>query len=88
MAIVEVKTTSISKYYQDCLYEAKGKLEDYFTKGEWKHLRRAKFGIPVVICLEDLDKIIETEFKEGVKCNLDDIEETIKNIKWNPNYEP
>ncbi|MBO3810214.1 MAG: hypothetical protein FGF50_11575 [Candidatus Brockarchaeota archaeon] len=65
VAIVEVKTTSISKYYpKECLKEAAKSLKRYFTSD----YKDAKLGISVAIYLDDLDKIIETEFKEGLKC--------------------
>ncbi|MBO3809243.1 MAG: hypothetical protein FGF50_06575, partial [Candidatus Brockarchaeota archaeon] len=87
VAIVEVKTTIVSDYYQRSLSRAKKDLNNYFTEEKWKHLWEAAFGIPVAICLENLNKIIETEFKEGVKCTLDDIEETVENIVEKPKHE-
>ncbi|MEM2088014.1 MAG: hypothetical protein QXF52_04990 [Thermoproteota archaeon] len=79
VAIVEVKTTITSvRYPKGSLDEGRGQLKDYFTEEKWKYLREAKFGIPIAIYLKDLDKIIETEFKEGV-------EHTTGDIVWNPN---
>ncbi|MEM3747540.1 MAG: hypothetical protein QXN67_08800, partial [Thermoproteota archaeon] len=62
VAIVEVKTTTVAERYpgraSGCLYEGVEQLMVYFTKEKWMHLRKAKFGIPIAIYLEDLDKII------------------------------
>ncbi|MEM2088862.1 MAG: hypothetical protein QXF52_09385 [Thermoproteota archaeon] len=83
IAIIEVKTTRIAKIYQEgeCLDKAKEDLKGYLDS----NYRNARLGIPIAIYLEDLDKAIETDLKDGIKCTLEDI---IKNIVWNPNYEP
>ncbi|MEM2876437.1 MAG: hypothetical protein QXL67_05755, partial [Candidatus Bathyarchaeia archaeon] len=84
VAIVEVKTTTVAERYpgraSGCLYEGVEQLMVYFTKEKWMHLRKAKFGIPIAIYLEDLDKIINTDFESGA-------EHTLGDIVWNPSYE-
>ncbi|MBO3798060.1 MAG: hypothetical protein JTT13_04225 [Candidatus Brockarchaeota archaeon] len=74
VAVVEVKTTISSDYLTDRLEKAIGKLRGYFTKEEWKEeYGDAKYGIPIVVFLEDINKIIETGFEEGVKLIKGDI---------------
>lgn len=85
VAIVEVKTTILSDRYpgysEGCLHDAKEELRKYFTRGEWReHFGNVEYGVGVAIYLRDLDKIIETEFKEGVEYTID--------IIRNPNYGP
>ncbi|MEM2414594.1 MAG: hypothetical protein QXZ04_02135 [Thermoproteota archaeon] len=82
IAIIEVKTTITSERYPEkCLGEGRRQLlEKYFTSDEWKDkFKNVRLGVPIAIYLKDLDKIIETEFKEGV-------EHTTGDIVWNPNY--
>jgi hypothetical protein len=66
IAIVEVKTsvTSMDSLQDRIKKEAIPQVKRYLH-GEWKD---ARFGIIVPIYLEDLDRIIETEFREGVLC--------------------
>ncbi len=57
VAIIEIKTTRINVARQ--MDGAVKQLKDYFIK--------AKYGLPLVIALRDLDKIITSEFLEGIE---------------------
>jgi len=82
IAIVEVKTTTESKYWEGYLKKARKDLENYFESEEWKDIfKDARLGIPVALYLRDLDEIIRTEFKSG-------IEKRIGDTVSNPNFKP
>lgn len=82
VAIVEVETTTNGHYIVPRLGIAKKQLTDYFTKEEWKEsFSKAKYGISIVVLLEDLDKAIVSNFSEGIKPILSD------DMVINPNYE-
>ncbi|MEM2089155.1 MAG: hypothetical protein QXI42_10925 [Thermoproteota archaeon] len=80
VAIVEVKTTTKSERYpgysDGCLYKAKRDLMKYFKED----FGNVKYGVRVAVYLRDLDKILETEFKEGIECTID----VIQNSKYRP----
>ncbi|MBO3842932.1 MAG: hypothetical protein FGF48_11060, partial [Candidatus Brockarchaeota archaeon] len=64
VAIVEVKTTTVSdRYPKKCLEDAVEGLKGYITSD----YKGVELGIPIIVYLKDLDRIIETEFKEGVE---------------------
>jgi transcription elongation GreA/GreB family factor len=80
IAIVEVKTsvTSMDSLQDRIKKEAIPQVKRYLH-GEWKD---ARFGIIVPIYLKDLDRIIETEFREGVLCLIS--KDNYENYKIEP----
>jgi hypothetical protein len=80
IAIVEVKTsvTSMDSLQDRIKKEAIPQVKRYLH-GEWKD---ARFGIVVPIYLKDLDRIIETEFREGVLCLIN--KDNYENYKIEP----
>jgi len=69
VAIIEVKTSiSLSKLRDNLIPKAREQLKGYL-KGDWK---AAKCGIIMPIHLKDFDEMIETEFKSGIVCLLDE----------------
>ncbi|MEM3712894.1 MAG: hypothetical protein QXR97_05100 [Thermoproteota archaeon] len=70
------------------LDKARDQLWKYFAEDKWIDyvFRKARFGIPITIYLEDLNKIIGTEFREGIDYIPRDINKVWTYIVWNPNY--
>ncbi|MGB9709727.1 hypothetical protein, partial [Infirmifilum uzonense] len=79
LMIIEIKATRISDITEQ-MNDAMGQLKKYFTKDKWKdYFIDIKYGISLVIAFTNLDKIIISNFSEGVDIIFGD-------VVLNPNY--